>query len=61
MINGDKPTILFHQSPNYIDDIYLQIAKVFPVQFTFGFGGVCDNGISKKSPQEVLRSYSRIA
>ena len=31
MLNGDKPTLLFHQKPNYIDDRDLQIAKVFPV------------------------------
>ena len=61
MLNGDKPTLLFHQSPDYIDDRDLQIAKVFPVQFPFGFGGVYDNRISRVSPQEVLRSYSRIA
>ena len=61
MINGNKPIRLFHQSPNYIDDRDLKIAKVFPVQFPFGFGGVNDNCISKVSPQKVLRSYSRIA
>ena len=61
MLNGYKTTLFFHQSPNYIDDRDLKIAKLFPVQFPFGFGGVYDNCISKVSPQEVLRSYSFIA
>ena len=61
MLNGDKTTLLFHQSNNYIDERDLQIAKVFTVQFPFGFGGIYDNHISKVSPQEVLRSYSGIA
>ena len=61
MLKGEKPTLLFHQSQNYIDDRDVKIEKVFPVQFPFGFGGVNDKRISKVSPQEVLRAYSRKA
>ena len=61
MLKGERPTLLFHQSQNYIDDRNVKIEKVFPVQFTFGFGGVNDKRISKVSPQEVLRAYSRKA
>ena len=59
MLKGEKPTLLFHQSQNYIDDRDVKIETVFPVQFPFGFGGVNDKIISKVSPQEVLRAYSR--
>ena len=68
LYHGNSPTLLFHQNNNYIDDRELDLTKVFPGQFPFGYGGIYDGRdyvkkgiIVKVSPIECIRAYSRIA